>query len=354
MPLPSRVARIVSSDRRPPTRPIIRRLSADDVAVLKDVIRGRVVPPGPFDVGRAINAVALREPSPDVSRLLAAFLADDRQPAVDRAVAAASLPLLPQPESQAGLIASLHVPDPQVRLRVIRSLGAVGDADALAALERMPTPGSEAEQRQLAFSKSVIAHRLGRPSDHLPAVSGVERQARSKRDLITLTLRPMMGRTIAAERRAFRGPDYGMRASERVGFALRAGEARWTVFVNAEIAGLAGFSRMFERPWIIALLARWDERTEGSAVQYVVLTDPATGGAAITVVRPDGEIFYSGHAARRAGGLFSFSVSDVDRPGTAPTTVKGHLTLRGLELDAVVPFGRRRNQSQGEDVRPPA
>jgi hypothetical protein len=107
---------------------------------------------------------------------------------------------------------------------------------------------------------------------------------------------------------------------------------------------------MFARPWITALLARFDERTKSNAVQYVVLTDPDDAGARIMVVRPDGELFYTGHATKRGSGLFSFAMLDVERPGTAPTKVTGHLTPKGISLDLTIPFGRRKNKSHGDAV----
>lgn len=111
-------------------------------------------------------------------------------------------------------------------------------------------------------------------------------------------------------------------------------------------------SRIFERPWITALLARGHARTDSSAVQYVVLSDPHDDAARIMVVRTDGELVYSGEL-NRPRGLLSFVVRDVARRGTAPTNIKGHLTSRGVELELSIPFGRRKDPSAGQAVAAP-
>jgi hypothetical protein len=203
---------------------------------------------------------------------------------------------------------------------------------------------------------ALIAHRIGISADHIPFQPGVARRAGDEADLIDLSLRPVRPRTMATERERLRGSDYGIPLSERVGFALRAGRARWAVFVNGDLAGEGGVfarsSRIFERPWITAVLARIHEPTNSSAVQYVVLSDPDDAGARIMVVRTDGEPFYSGNLTRPKG-LLSFVVRDIARKGTAPTNVRGRLTSRGVEFDVRIPFGRRRDQNTGDAVTVP-
>ena len=69
-------------------------------------------------------------------------------------------------------------------------------------------------------------------------------------------------------------------------------------------------------------------------------------------VRADGELVYSGRHGR-SRGLLSFVVRDIDRRGTAPTHVRGHLTARGVEFDVKIPFGQRKAVRPGETVVPP-
>jgi hypothetical protein len=344
------VVKIVSLDHLNLSVPRARRLLPAQLAQLKEIVRGTTVPDRPYSRARAVSALVQREQSAEVAGLLAQVMANPNETMAARLAAAASLELIPLPETQSALIAHLDEADPLVRLRVIRSLGAIGDEEALAALERAKVPATDAGRRQLAFSQAVVAHRLGRPGRQLRFREGVDRRTPARKELIALTLRPIRKATILKERKALRGTDFGMEVSSRAGFILRAGDAQWTVFVNRDLVALTGFSRMFARPWITALLARYDERTKSTAVQYVVLTDPDHDGAKIMVARPDGELFYTGHATKRGSGLFSFAMLDVERPGTAPTKVTGHLTPKGVSLDLTIPFGRRKNKSHGDAV----
>ncbi len=60
-----------------------------------------------------------------------------------------------------------------------------------------------------------------------------------------------------------------------------------------------------------------------TTTQYV-LTHPVQGAARIDVVRTDGEVMYTG-TMERVGPGFAFAMADVDRPGTAPTNVRGRV-----------------------------
>jgi hypothetical protein len=350
--LPPKLRRLIALDRLALSEPGALKLTPGEVAALKDLVSGGSARPSDVSVARGISALALRDRSAETATLLARFVADEREAPVDRAVAATSLRLIPLGEARTGLIRNLTVAEQIVRLEAIKSLGCIGDEDALVALDKLPWVEPGPEQRQLAFSKALIAHRVGLARDDMPFRQGVARKPGPADALIPLSLRPMRVHAIVAERELLRGSDYGIPLSGKVGFSLRAGKARWTVFVNGELTEdgvFARSSKVFERPWITALLARFDERTQSTSVQHIVLTDPVGNGATIMVVRTDGELFYSGRLTRPRG-LLSFVVRDVARKGTAPTNVKGRLTTRGVEFEMSVPFGQRRNPRTGEAV----
>jgi hypothetical protein len=335
---------------------LAQEMTARDVEALKVLVRDRSDRPEAANLSRAIGTLAVRDRTADTARILVSLASDGREDAVDRATAAASLRLIALPEARQGLMRLIGAPDAIVRVEVIKSLGCIGDEASLRALERAEARREGTEERQWAFAMALIAHRIGLEAAHLPFQAGVARRAGPSGDLIDLSLRPILPRTTAAERERLQGSDYGITLSERVGFALRAGRARWSVFVNGELTEGGGVfarsSRIFERPWITALLARIDERTKSSAVQYVVLSDPDEQGARIMVVRTDGELVYSGQLTMPKG-LLSFMVRDVARKGTAPTNVRGRLTSRGVEFDVSIPFGRRRDTRSGESVVAP-
>ena len=354
--LPPKLRKVLDPGQRMLSHQVALKLSARDLSALKEIVTVRARRPGDVDLSRAISALAVRDPSPEMAGILSQFAADERESPIDRAVAAASLRLIPTAEARNGLLTCLRSAEPILRMEAIKSLGAIGDEVTLEALNEVRPGDSTAEERLLAFARALIAHRLGRESDDLPFRRGVARRAGSEDELISLSLRPIRRPTISAERERLHGSDFGMPLSERVGFRLDVGRARWIVFVNADITeGMGVFarsSRIFERPWITALLARRHERTDSSAVQYVVLSDPHDDAARIMVVRTDGELVYSGEL-NRPRGLLSFVVRDVARRGTAPTNIKGHLTSRGVELQVSIPFGRRKDPSPGQAVAAP-
>ena len=300
-PLPRKLRRLTDPEERFLSDQVASELTASDVAALRDVVARRTGRPADVDLSRAISALAVRDPSPETASALARFAADEREAPIDRAVAAGSL--RPDPESRGS-----PAVDPQpAKPRADRAPR--GDQVAWHHRRRgiacgigcrCPTANA-GEGRQSAFARALISHRLGRSSDDLPFQRGVARRTGRKDELISLSLRPVRSRTIAAQRERLSGPEFGIPLSEGVGFELRAGRARWSVFVNGEITegggAFARSSRIFERPWITALLARHDERTKSAAVQYVVLSDPDEGGAKIMVVRTDGEPVYSGKKA---------------------------------------------------------
>lgn len=355
--LPPALRQVLDADRRVGSRRAAQDLPPAAVTRLKDVLSR----PGEFPAGarlsRAIEVLAVRDPSAETATILAGLAGDERIPRVDRAVAAASLRLVARPEAREGLEALLDTSDPAVRREAVRSLGCIGDEGSLRALRRAG-PRSGEPERSLVFARSLIAHRLGQPSDDLPFREGVARRPGDPDRLIELSLRPVRPATTRAALRRMTGPAYGIDLSERVGFALRAGRADWNVLVNADVVAgrvpFAATTRIFERPWITALVARVEPQQGVSAVQYVVLSDPEPGedAARVMVVRADGELVYSGRLGR-SRGLLSFVVRDIDRRGTAPTHVRGHLTARGVEFDVKIPFGQRKAVRPGEAVVPP-
>jgi hypothetical protein len=343
------VRRIIALDEKPMSIQLARRLTAAQVAELKAVVRGGVLPEGRFSRAHAIAALAQRDPSKDLAMILAVVVANSAEDRTTRATAAASLELIRHGAAETALIANIDTADPIVRSRVIRSLGVIGEEPALQALERASEPADEPGRRQLALARSLVAHRLGTASSFLRLREGVDRPG-DKKDAIPLTMRQIDRKAIAKDRKALRGTDFGVKVSDRIGFSVSAGSARWTLFLNRDIVNPSGFARLFERPWIAGLMSRYDEWTKGNTVQYVVLTDPDDGGASVMIVRTDGELFHSGHASRRDEGLFGFSVLSVDHPGAASTKVLGHLTPKGVTLDLVAAFGRRKQKQRGETV----
>ena len=342
------IRELLVSDRNPRQEMAASQLTAEECRHLKEIVRRKSVSTEPHSMSKAISALVRSEPSPDVCRILGKFLADERNSVADRAVAAINLRLVPGREAQEALIANLRAYNPQVQRQVIKSLGSFGDEEALKALNKLIEPRFEAGRKQLAFAKALIAHRINSPKDYLPFREGVVRERGREKEMIALSLRPLLKPIVQSQRQFLQGTTYGIDIGE-VGFELTAGKARWTVFVNQALGVGEGYGKLFQRKWITALLAHWDPQTNSAAVQYVVLTGGKGDTAEIIVVRTDGEIFYTGEMARTEG-VMSFAMRDVMRSGTAPTNVAGNLTPQGVELTLTIPFGSRVDAKTGEEV----
>lgn len=352
--LTSHLRSLLDPGRRVLSARLVAELSERDVEVVQEFLEAGAARPAGADVSHAIGALATRDRSDRTAAGLARLAADPQEEVVARTVAAASLRLLPTAQARTSAATLVDVPERGVRIAAVQALGCIGDEGSLRALDAMREPTSDAEARQRNFARSLIAHRLGRPSEYLPYRPGVARRPGSPKDYVELSLRSLRARAVAVQVESFSGSNYGIAFSTRVGFSLRAGRALWSVLVNDALGdGTAAFARstdLFERPWITAVLARVQDRTDRSAPQYVVLTDPDEAGARLMVVRTDGEVMYSGSLS--GPGDMRFVVRDIARRGTAPTHVRGRLTSQGIEMELSIPFGRRKNPSKGQVVTP--
>lgn len=351
--LSPRLRSVLDPGQRILSEQVALEMSQGEVDALRDLLEPGAHRSTDVSLPMAIGALAVRDRTDRTAASLGRFAGNRTESLVDRAIATAGLRLIPTTEARSSLARLVDASDMLVRLEAIKAMGCIGDVRSLETLDGLTTRPSGVESRQRDFARSLIAHRLGLSSDYLPFQPGIARRAGSPDEYVELSLRPLRARRIAEQVENFSGSDYGIAFSSRVGFALRAGRARWSVLANDGLGeGGAGFARssiMFERPWITALLARVDERTGRSAPQYVVLSDPDESGARVMVMRTDGEQMYAGSLSR-PGGMLRFVVRDVARRGTAPTHIKGSLTGRGVELDVSIPFGRRKDVGKGQSI----
>jgi hypothetical protein len=81
-----------------------------------------------------------------------------------------------------------------------------------------------------------------------------------------------------------------------------------------------------------------------------VLTRPVEARVRIDVVRADGEVMYTGSAETVGSGL-SFTISDVDRPQTAPTHLSGLMSSEDVRLDVAMVSGTRVATREAEVIR---
>ena len=324
----------------PDNRLLIRQLRTEDISLLKRILRRELVPQENIKLENAINALAQVEKSPEVCRILGDFVADETVDLTVRSTAALALGSIPLPEAEHSLLANLYAAAPTLQFNVLKSLGQIGSQESLERLNRLRPGNFEFVKKQHNFARALIAHRHNLPGEYLPFRKGLTRKRTKDTELIELTLHPLAPRQVRHNAARRRGSAYGITLSSRRGFELTAGKARWGLFLNELLDQEGLFSLVRQRKLITGILSRWDDLTDGFSTQYVILTDPKEAATEIMVVRSDGEIVYTGQADVQ-GGLISFAMSDVKRPGTAPTSVRGTLTERGVEFSLSIPFGKR-------------
>lgn len=335
--LTPKVRDLVAADRL--ARPAVGRLTAAQFESLRAVATRR----GTFDhevvASKAIQAIAEGARPDDAVPVLANIAASRRAPRTDRVTAVRGLARIATPEAQRSLVSRSRDTDARVQQAALAGLGTFAGPVVLRSLAKVE-PGDSHAARQLAFTRALIAHRSGTDGPFLDDREPLTRTAGRDDRLIELSLRPQTSRATSSDRARLLGSTYGIDLGER-GYALTAGRAEWTVFVNHAL-GVSpnALQTMFERPLIAALLGRWFPERIATTTQYVVLTRPVDGTVRIEVVRGDGEIMYAG-SADRLGGDVSFAMGDVERAGTAPTTVAGRVTSSGVSLDLMVPFATR-------------
>lgn len=105
-------------------------LSAGDVVVLKEILRGEKRPPIPIDKKRAVNALASSERSAEVSAILAGVVADLNETTRVRATAAARLSVMPKESAERALTENMETANQIVRIEVRKSLAKIGSEKA--------------------------------------------------------------------------------------------------------------------------------------------------------------------------------------------------------------------------------
>jgi hypothetical protein len=343
--LTPKILDLVATDRV--DRPPVGRLTTAQTEVLAEVARKPQAFAERVSAPRAIHALA-RGAGVEVSiPVLDEIVSDPAAAASSRVVAARELGLIATPEVERALVRRTGVSDPRVQQAVFAGLGSFGGSEALRQLASLQEPDDPAARRQLALARALIAHRLGLDGPFLPAAGGKARRPEELEQRAAVTLQLKAEQATATDRERLVGSTYGIALAERAA-ALKCGRMEWTVFFNHELDP-ATLGRLFERPWIAALMGRWYLKDKALTAQHLVLSRPEGSVALIDVVRTDGERMYTGRA-EADGTDVRFSLADVDRPGTAPTNVIGRMSSRGIELEGVVASIKRTGVRSPEPV----
>lgn len=255
----------------------------------------------------------------------------------NRIAALRGLARIATPAAETAIIAELRDAEPRIAIVAIAALGEISaNREALTALDAVGPPRDAAVQRQLTLTRALIAHRLGLNGPFLPERTAQPRTAVAADRLQAVTLTMKTAEATAADVTKLTGPTYGVQPAARA-YDLTCGRAQWTIFGNADLgASITSVAPLFERPWILALVARWQPVGVAAAVQYLVLSRPDGNGVRLDVVRGDGEIVYTGSAQPGGGTELAFSMTDVVRAATAPTTLAGIFDENSVRLDTAI------------------
>lgn len=335
---------VVASDRM--TRPRPSRLSAEDRAALLDLVVGEKAPDPEVRRDLAVRALAAGSDPRDAVNALAQVLRARAIGTTERVIAADELGRLETEETAAVLSRFTADDDPRVRQAVFAGLGRSGRTDALAALPE--SDPDAAARRQLLFARALIAHRAGVDGPFLPD-GPAARGEPGAQGAAAVDLRPPTGKG-APER--VTGGTYAIDVAE-LRYELQCGGNTWTTLLNGDVVRAGGIDhqRLFERPWIAALLARWILEGREAIVQHVVLARPVDASVRLDVVRSDGTVTYTGSAERDASGL-RFVVRAADGAAVPSVYVEGRAGPDGVAFIRAVASSSRGGTRTPEPALP--
>jgi hypothetical protein len=331
--LTPRLLDLVNPDRL--DRPVIGVLTAAQAKALALVAKRPAAFAQRVSPLRAIQALARGTKAATSIPILVEVINDRTASTSVRVVAARELGRVATSEAEKALLGQLRAADPRVQQAVFESLGALGGVATSKGLSKLTPPAEAAARRQWTLARTLVAHRLGADAPFLaaPKVKSRRQKGIAKKTAVTVRMKTSRATETARERLA--GTRFGIELAARAA-ALSCGLKQWNIFFNSEfIPAMA-----LERPWIVALLARTDTEGATMSVRHLVLTRPEKGSVRIDVVRADGELMYTGHA-KGTDDRYTFSIADVDRPGTSPVTLTGRFSAKGLEVTDAVASEKR-------------
>lgn len=336
--LTPKIRELVATDRL--GRPPVGRLQPGHVEALAEVARD----PSGYDESvsarRALTALATSAPPQDAVPVLTEVLSDPRAARADRIAAARGLARVATPEAAAALARHLRERDPRVQQAVLAALGQIGGPGELAEIGKLPRPADQATRRQLDFTRALIAHRHGLEGPFMPDVRAASPEDVSDDRRAPVAFRLQSEGPTGEDRDRLVGSTWGIELAER-SYAVECGRASFTVFVNVDVgASVTSAGRVFERPMIAGVVAQRYPPGVRATPRFIVLTRPAGDGARLEVVRADGRIRYVGEITPKGTG-WAFRVTNTEQPATADTLLTGHVTGRGVQLDAAFSSPRR-------------
>ena len=298
-------------------------LAKSDVAVLKRILAGEETPDVEIDRKRALGALARSDQSAEAGELLARALANRNLPHRERAAVVAYLGLLPPAVAEKPLLDALPAASGLLRTDIIKVLGQVGTARALAALRKIEPGEGDPVRRPLGLARLAIALRevLDKtgPDDLSDAL-----------DIrwTTIEAKRLTAKAVQETLAALGGPTYGVTLNPRIGFRFDCGSLQHVMLLNEALQRGSFVKGVTGRSMIAGLLVSQGDRLRYFSVRWLLLTSPDKNGVRMVLVRPNGDPAFEGQAVAADKGLrFTLRDTGLER---SPAEIAGHITANDI------------------------
>lgn len=337
------------TDRRPLTKSRVKEITSNERKSLANIAAETLRSVDDYLRTRAIAALALRGNPEDVA-ILTQIVQNSKEDSRLRLQSVKGLGHLPGPEAEQSLIHSLAIKEEVIHIRAIQALGRIGTSNGLEALRQLTMPASPAESKAVRLAKALISFRHDLNQGDMPFVPGRTGMPVNISETLPVTVVRVKSRKVKTARDALEGGEYGISVHEKSGMEVKCGRARWVLLLNELVAGRGLAKAIVDRKMILGLLARYARENRTYSVQYILLSRPrADTSVELMGYRSDGTHCYSGTVAVRQKYL-DFSVSDLDRPGTAPAIITGSIDSRKINLDKAVTARYRTNKRKTTEI----
>lgn len=258
----------------------------------------------------ALKELARRQ-SPRRAEIFRAVLGDLNQDPSLRQTAATQLGTEHTIENQEILLRQLQTRIPSLFVLVARSLGKIGNEQALERLEQTKPPENETASRAHEFAKSLIAYRLRLNSHLIPAPSLKELVKIS--DGIQFTATPADGATIRQALLEARKDLPAAQLAEQGAVRISCREEESLLMFTAGFDKKEGLETLRERAALPLVLLNNHRASDRYFLDYYLFTHPSNDRRDVVLLgtRPTGEITFRGNIQTAREGM-TFRLNSID------------------------------------------
>lgn len=300
-----------------------------DPRQIRAAVAGKATPLGIED---ALYALSRRPDVSDRIVLLDSVLADQRRPDELRYRAAVFLGKIEAPESVAALKRGMRTRAPYLLGATLRSLGRIGDADALRRIARRIPNLKGQPARHARFAATLIAHRLGISGYPAPSPRA-ELSRLSRRDSQPFLIERAQADEKRALERSIPIEPLGMTVHTERLYRLQCGRRVMMLALNEEVAGSTDIRETLSVSSLVGILLHWHRHQATYVPIHFIMTDPSRGRGRVRVVatNPNGRVVASGTGSM-SGDRARFSLRAPLVPGNRPLWIAGVFEQGDLRL----------------------